>query len=455
MGGAAAPDVQDFDQYIGDNQCVQHAMDTAGQYAAMVHFLGVLAGVYGAEAQNAAMEKVKAAVVDLIETASGPLSKANNMANDAALGWGGQLLDGYMAVGEWFTRNATIGGDKMADDVARTRQEKLSPQQRAAARERFRRDWNGLWTDIKSWAVETYAKIKEMCLNGQWKLALCKFGVDLAFAILENAVVAAVAAVTAGAAAVAAKVGFVAIKRGQKFAVSLVRKDRGGRSHILGEVSPSEFNEAEKRILGSDNQGTTVRDRDAGPAEVNDAGKADKERERGQERNTTGRDGEKYYTDKYGGRSLQNGSGHGIDHIDDNGVGNGVIFNELKTSTVGDYRLRGDELLGGEEFVESRLEQITRGGKGAYGSMSQADRTYARDLQRRIAAGEDVTYQKVKLKKNPDGSITEEGVEAWERNEEAYRRWREQEEKKKQRRAARKNAQPDTTANSPTGPPSE
>ncbi|MCX8279183.1 hypothetical protein OSJ77_03185 [Phyllobacterium sp. 0TCS1.6C] len=451
MGGATAPDVQDFDQYIGDNQCVQHAMDTAGQYAAMVHFLGVLAGVYGSQAQEEAAEKVKAAVSDLIETASSSLSKANDMANDAALGWGGALMDGYFAVGEWFLRHGSINGDEMADDVAKTRQT-LGPQQRAAARERFKRDWNALWADIKSWAAETYAKIKEMCLNGQWKQALCKFGIDLAFAILENVVIAAVAAVTAGAAAVAAKVGFVAIKRGQKFAVSLIRKDRGGRSHALGEVSPSEFNDAEKRILGSDNQGTTVRDPDAGPAELDDAGNA--KQQRGKDRNTTGRDGEKYYTDKYGGRSLQNGSGHGIDHLDDKGVGNGITFNEIKTSTVGDYRLRGDELLGGDEFVRSRLGQMS-GGDRAYSSMSDSDTRYARQLLRRLEAGESVTYQKVKLKKNPDGSITEEGVESWERNEDAYRRWREQEDKKKQRRAARKTARPDTAANPSTGPPSE
>ncbi|MBO0664578.1 HNH/ENDO VII family nuclease, partial [Jiella sp. CQZ9-1] len=59
-----------------------------------------------------------------------------------------------------------------------------------------------------------------------------------------------------------------AVKRGEKFVVSLVRKDRPGSVFELGKVEKSEFNEAERRILGSDNQGTTRPDPDKGPAEV-------------------------------------------------------------------------------------------------------------------------------------------------------------------------------------------
>ncbi len=206
MGSHLAPDVQAPDQYIGDNQCVAHAMDVAGQYAAQVHFLGVIAGAYGAEQQKQAVEKIKAAVSDLIKETDGVLSKANNMANDAVLGWGGgYFLDKYFAVGEWFERHLMIGGGKMADDVAKLRAEKLSESERAKARERFKRDWNTLQDQIVNYAKKTYEEIKQLCLSGQWKIALCKFGIDLAFAILENAVIAAIAAVTAGAGAVAAE----------------------------------------------------------------------------------------------------------------------------------------------------------------------------------------------------------------------------------------------------------
>ncbi|MCD2473220.1 hypothetical protein LQ948_18705, partial [Jiella sp. MQZ9-1] len=183
-------------------------------------------------------------------------------------------------------------------------------------------------------------------------IALCKFGIDLAFAILENAVIAAIAAVTAGAGAVAARVGMTAVKRGEKFVVSLVRKDRPGSVFELGKVEKSEFNEAERRILGSDNQGTTRPDPDRGPAEVKDADAAqkDRQREKGKESLANGKEGEKFYEDKYGGRSLQNASGNGIDNIRDDPL----TFSEIKTSTRGDYRMYGDELLGGAKISLDR-----------------------------------------------------------------------------------------------------
>ncbi|MBO0664600.1 hypothetical protein J1C48_18720, partial [Jiella sp. CQZ9-1] len=167
MGPHPAPDVQAPDQYIGDNQCVAHAMDVAGQYAAQVHFLGVIAGIYGAEQQKQAVEKIKAAVSDLLKDTGSVLTKANNMANDASLGWGGGLLDGYFAVGEWFERHVMIGGDKMADETAKLRAEKLSESERAKARERFKRDWNTLQDQIVNYAKKTYEEIKQLCLSGQ------------------------------------------------------------------------------------------------------------------------------------------------------------------------------------------------------------------------------------------------------------------------------------------------
>ncbi|MGO7990416.1 hypothetical protein [Rhizobium leguminosarum] len=445
-----APDVRPNSEYTADNQCVAHAMDVAGQYAAQVHFLGVIAGVYGAEQQREAVEKIKAAVSDLIKETSGVLNKINNMANDAALGWGGGLLDNYFAVGEWFERNLMFDGDAMADETAKLRAEHLSEAKRAEARKRFLRDWNTLKDQIVGYAKKTYDEIKQLCLNGQWKVALCKFGIDLAFAVLESAVIAAVAAVTAGAGAVAARVGLTAIKRGEKFAVSLIRKDRPGKAFELGDVKNSDLSEAERRILGSDNQGSTVPDPKQGPAEVADdaAAKKAKQQQSGKEARTNGQDGENFYKDTRGGRALQNDSGNGIDNIKDDPL----TFNEIKTSTRGDYSMYGEELLGGEHFVKSRLDAMRRGAK-PYQKMSKEDRTYAGSLLKRLNAGEPATYNKVKLKKTDDGRIVEDGVEPWKRDDKAFKAWRDKKEKKRTRRAERRAAEKAAETPPSTGPP--
>ncbi|WP_175577239.1 hypothetical protein [Rhizobium oryziradicis] len=56
-----------------------------------------------------------------------------------------------------------IGGDKMADQTAKLRAEKLNESERAKARERFKRDWNTLQDQIVSYAKKTYEEIKQLC----------------------------------------------------------------------------------------------------------------------------------------------------------------------------------------------------------------------------------------------------------------------------------------------------
>jgi hypothetical protein len=123
-----------------------------------------------------------------------------------------------------------------------------------------------------------------------------------------------------------------------------------------------------------------------------------------------------------------------------------IVFSEIKTSDKGVIRLDGAENLGGEKFVAARLKEIVDG-KGGYTDDAISE---ARSLLRKINAGAPVRYQKVNLKRNPDGTITELGTEPWDAKwtETRYLEWRDA--RKEKRRVKPKN---DNTDNTQTGPP--
>jgi hypothetical protein len=134
--------------------------------------------------------------------------------------------------------------------------------------------FSGLWDGFKSAYNSAIASIE----NGTWKTALCKLGVDAGFLIAETAVGAAIAAVLTPAVAAALKfVGKVAQQGSNLVRIGIqATRTRIAQSNARAfaerrfsrQIDTSkELTEAEKRVLGAENQGTTTATPDAGPSQ--------------------------------------------------------------------------------------------------------------------------------------------------------------------------------------------
>jgi Holliday junction resolvase-like predicted endonuclease len=375
---AALPDSQVANQHIGDAKgCVDHAQDTAMQYAACVHFMGCLGGAYGSDKQNEAKTACEEVLRDLTGGAQSALGRTNQLANDAAQGYGGTILDGYFAVGEFFGK--VTGNDQIVKDAQDVRK-KTSPEARDAARKRFHREWDSLWSDIKEFASKTWNEIVTMCRNGQWMVALCKFGVDLAFGVLENAVVSLlVASGVAASAGVAAKVGLIAVRQASKsgkqvFRVSLRRKDKGGNSSRGLNVAESDLKNGEERILGAENKGLKKEPTpDAGETSTKDGKKSTKAIGDAAEAQAKKDLAAKGFTDQ---KTITNPQGNGVDIIARNPQTGEVMFGEVKGNTARLSAVQSD--LGGPAYVEDRLKRVT-GQIGEWANATPQQRADAQD----------------------------------------------------------------------------
>jgi hypothetical protein len=485
---SAAPDVQPENQSQLDGQsCVDYAHDRAKEYAAALHFIGLLAGI-GDDASDikAARDLVREALSEVIK--SGGPSEDDKFQKDYRDAQ--QARDeASRAFGEALTRNRSAIGDardaaeasgtqipsSLADwlasepnvpvDMRSAAQNVVSAEQKfdvwrgkdaertKRARQSLSDDLDSLWAGLKKKYHEAIAAID----NGTWKTGLCKLGVDAGFLIVETAIGVALSAVLTPAVAAAMKVVSRVVEKGSALVRIGIKATRLKLEHATEKAiadktfkrtidTSKELTAAEKKVLGPENQGTTKATPDAGNAEAKGAQKTEQQakREKAAENPAKGKQGEEHYNEKNGGRSLQNGRGNGIDNVKENKDGS-IVFSEVKTSDKGIIPLDGAENLGGKDFVRSRLEEMAAGG-GGYSADTAA---YANGLLRKIDSGAPVSYQKVNLKRNPDGTFTQLGVEPWERkwSDAQNLKWR---EARKRRRAKPK---ANATPNTQTGPP--
>lgn len=429
-------------------------------YAATVHMLGLLAGVIGTPAEQKKVRDQLTAAIDAylktikvdnadegvyFETAGGGMDGGGGM----ALAW---LLS------KWFGMEGT---QKQIERAGR-----VNHQVNQAMSQMVTDFIASLWNDFKKTWEEFWKNLDEKGLL----FAVHKLQIDATFLAAEIGITIAISVVTEGAAALA--LGALRIV-GERIGATVTRVVVRGvaraaektamKSGILfsEEIADSQIDKKIiKEVFDEDKLGVGSKRSDvarraeeqARPVEKpSGSGDAKKDisdpngkREKAAESPKKGKQGEKYYNETNGGRSLQNARENGIDNVKELDDGT-IVFSEVKTSDKGVIPLDGAENLGGKNFVRSRLQDMVEG-KGGYGADAQS---YARNLLRKMDAGAPVRYEKVNLKRNPDGTIEKLGTEPWEQKwtNEQFIKWRDA--------RARRRAKPKTktTPNTQTGPP--
>ena len=189
-GGASTVDTQLSDMVSGSQTCGEHAVKRAREYAAIAHFIGLLAGVVGTGDEIAeARATVKSALSEIgFDPSDGALRK-ESLAKAAE--WK-KLSDMPMAgmTPEQKAAHQAKMDQAMKDwgDAAKPLADKYSPQ--------------GVWDRLWSSVAKIYNDAIKFVREDMWKLSACKLSVDAGFIILETGVAVALAAMgLAGAAA--------------------------------------------------------------------------------------------------------------------------------------------------------------------------------------------------------------------------------------------------------------
>lgn len=280
MHGASAPDVQPPNHdHLSGSSCLGYAGDRAREYAGMVRFIGLLAGVGdNPDDIDAARSAVKTALsqigfsADEAELRRQSLAKAaewKRLMSMPTTGMTPQQRSSHQrdvdrAMQEW-------------GDAARPLAEKYSPSGVMRMAGEF---LSNLWSSARRKYDEMIAAIRD----GTWKQALCRAGVDAGFALLETGVLAALTAIGLGAAAAFLKIIGKVAQAGSKLVRIVVRAERNlvreriavpGRQHADVNFNRAidtdkELKPDEKRLLGEENQGNSQGSptHDRGPAQT-------------------------------------------------------------------------------------------------------------------------------------------------------------------------------------------
>ncbi|QUS57142.1 hypothetical protein [Pseudovibrio brasiliensis] len=278
------PDIQPGGTHLDGETCVGHAADRAKEYAATVHFLGRLAGISGTpDEQN----KARALVKQVIEEFGVPtnLSSARDAEESTRRAYKKARDEHDMA---------RIRGDavripalEQAKEQAYAAHKQAYEHRTAVMHGSFKAFFENLWGSIKGMYEDAIAAID----NGTWKLGLCKLAVDAGFAVTEEGVALALTGLGLGAAALTLKISGRVVKSGSSAVTIIVRSQRNFLRKDSFDSSKPPFVEKdvieldtstvlrdeEKKLLGSDNQGTTTTDRDAGLAEAKSSDKKNAE----------------------------------------------------------------------------------------------------------------------------------------------------------------------------------
>jgi A nuclease of the HNH/ENDO VII superfamily with conserved LHH len=297
----AATDVQAENQtQLDGKSCVDHAHDRAKEYAAALRFIGLLAGIGDDADVQEARRIVKEALREVGVAVSAPealrnLEQAGRDQRNAEMkmgealapwDWSGERDKAWEAAGfpkgHDYNRWLETGPGVPANVMEAARNRRLAAENFDQSRQAFDEHgrqvikdlFSSLWDGFRSAYNAAVASIE----NGTWKTALCKAGVNAGFLVAETAVGAALAAVLTPAVAAALKIVGKVVEKGSH----LVRIGVAATRTKIGKATAAahadktfkrpintatELKEAEKRVLGPENQGTTTATPGAGKSE--------------------------------------------------------------------------------------------------------------------------------------------------------------------------------------------
>jgi hypothetical protein len=251
----------------------------------------------------------------------------------------------------------------------------------------YERWWKSAWSSVAGLYNDAIAAIN----NGTWKTALCKAAIDAGFSLVENAILAGLAAFTGGVAAAMIKIAKTAAMAGKKFTgavrISISAKRQlkgkdgllsvGGKEHAersFRDIHPEkEARGAEKKLLGSDNQGTTTNTPGAGETSTKGDQKLGTKAIGNAAEEQAKKDlAAKGFTDQ---KTITNPQGNGVDIIARNPNTGEVMFGEVKANTARLSDVQSD--LGGPEYVRDRLNRVI-GRKGEWANATAQQRADAK-----------------------------------------------------------------------------
>ena len=291
MAGPELTDVQAPDNdHLDGQSCVGYAQDRAREYAAAVHFIGLLAGVVGSPEDIAsARQTVRNALAGIGFSADD--AELRRISLEKAAEWKrlSDMRTSSMSMEERALHQARIDAAMEAwNDAAKPLAEKWGP---AGVADQIGDFFSSLWSSLR----DTYHRAIASIANGTWKHAICRLGIDAGFALLETGVAAALASIGLGAAAAFLKI----VTRVASASAPMVRVSVRATRNVVrdGPVDPgrataesdfprpinteTELTDAEKRILGEENEGNSEGSptHDEGEAETrgDEAGREDEE----------------------------------------------------------------------------------------------------------------------------------------------------------------------------------
>ncbi|KZL13051.1 hypothetical protein [Pseudovibrio sp. Ad37] len=273
------PDTQPGGMHVDGQSCIGHAADRAKEYAATIHFIGLLACLTGTPEEQ---EEARALVRQAIEEFGLPtnLSSARDAEVDTRRAYERARAEHGLATALGDTARARAA--KLAEEKAYATYRQAYDHRTAVMHGSFNAFFENLWTSFKTIYQDAITAID----NGTWKVALCKAAVDAGYAVTEEGIALALVGLGLGVAALTLKfVGRVA-KPGSNLVKVFVRSERNFLKQdsfdpskpavvekSVGDIDTStDLSDAEKKLLGSDNQGTTAPDRDKGAAEAKGGG---------------------------------------------------------------------------------------------------------------------------------------------------------------------------------------
>lgn len=236
--------------YLGDDSCAGHAEQRVREYAAMVHFIGLVAS-----GDEEALAALKTALADVIERKA----KAAQGLGDAIGGYVTQPL--YALYGTWAAQGAP--GVPSAGTIDYSRQQVL---------ERSNKYFSDLMSNIVNYFKSAYNKLIAAFEQGKVLEALCKATIDFGFFVTENLAIVAVGGMLglgagAGAAIAEIRILVTAVKEAAeigitrvatRFVIALNRRDHPMNDVKFSRIidTKTDLTAAERRALSETNQGT-------------------------------------------------------------------------------------------------------------------------------------------------------------------------------------------------------
>ncbi|WP_057461295.1 hypothetical protein [Pseudovibrio sp. POLY-S9] len=269
------PDTQPGGTHLDGQSCIGHAADRAKEYAATIHFIGLLVCLTGTPEEQ---EEARALVRQAIEEFGIPTNLSSARDAEEATRRAYEKASEEYGLALASPDRAQARAAKLAEEKAYATYQQAYQHRTAVMHGSFNAFFENLWASFKTIYQDAIAAID----NGTWKVALCKAAVDAGYAVTEEGIALALVGLGLGVAALTLKfVGRVA-KSGSNVVKIFVRSERNflrkdsfdpSRPAVVeksvGDIDTStDLSDAEKKLLGSDNQGTTAPDRDKGPAEA-------------------------------------------------------------------------------------------------------------------------------------------------------------------------------------------